>query len=290
MKAATNLLILFFLLFFSNQIVAQTNSDTTTIWQITTIDDNEFIGYILSETESAIEFKTATIGTITIQKNIIRKREKLRSNASTNGLLWADNPLPSRYFWANSGYSIKSGEGYYQNTWVLFNHAEFGLTDNFSLGVGTIPLFLFSGTSTPIWVSPKVTFPIQKDQINVGAGMLLGTTLSTDNTEAFGFAFGTTTFGSPDKNISAGFGYGFAEGDWANRPTFTLAGMLRTGKRGYIITENYFIDSGFDQFAILSLGGRFAGKRIIIDYGGIYPTEADTFFIIPWLSITLPFR
>jgi len=287
----TNILsCLFLLLLFSFQDTkAQVVTDTTSVWQITTIDDNEYVGYILSETPDIIELKTGTIGIINIQTSQIKKREELKSDASTNFLLWPENPMASRYFWANSGFNIEKGSGYYQNTWVLFNHAQFGLSDNFSLGVGTMPLFLFAGSSTPLWISPKVSFPI-KEKVHIAAGVLVGTLIGRgSDLGAFGFAYGNTTFGSTSNNLSAGLGYGFADGEFADRPTVSVSGMFRTGKRGYIITENYYVDFGFDEVLILSLGGRYVGKKIILDYGGFYSTELDTFFIVPWLSISIPF-
>lgn len=98
-----NLIKTFSLLFLFNvittiSIFAQL-SDTTTIWQITTMDDNEFIGHIISETERTIEFKTATIGTITLQKSQIKRQEQLISNKSTNGLLWNENTMAYRYYY-----------------------------------------------------------------------------------------------------------------------------------------------------------------------------------------------
>lgn len=280
----------FFLLSFYDS-VAQISTDTINIWQITTIDDNEYIGYILSETADTLELKTGTIGTITIPTHQIKKRARLISDASTNFLLWPENLMASRYFWANSGFNIKEGDGYYQNTWVLLNHAQFGLTDNFSLGVGTIPLFLFGGTATPLWISSKITFPIQK-KVHLAAGVLLGTLVGGGGgigIDGFGFAYGNATFGSTSSNLTAGLGYGVADGVFANRPTISIAGMFRTSKRSYIITENYYIDAGFDDVVLLSLGGRYVGKKIILDYGGIYAPETGTFAIIPWLSISLPF-
>lgn len=287
----TTILSFFFLLFFFsfNKAFAQVVTDTTSVWQISTIDDNEYTGYILSETAEAIELKTGTIGIITIPISQVKKREQLISDASTNFLLWPENPMASRYFWANSGFNIKKGDGYYQNTWVLFNHAQFGIADNFSLGVGMMPLFLFAGAPTPLWISPKVTFPIQ-EKVHLGVGVLGGTLLGRDvDVVGFGFAYGNATFGSTSTNISAGLGYGFADGEFADRPTLSLAGMFRTGKRGYIITENYYIDTGFDDVLFLSLGGRYVGKKIILDYGGIFSPETGDFTIIPWLSISLPF-
>lgn len=275
------------LFFFSFQATAQL-SDTTAIWQITTFDDNEFVGHVLSETETAIEFKTATVGIITIQKNQIKKREELISDGTTNGLLWAENPMAFRYFIGNSGYTLKKGAAYYQNAWVFVNNFDIGLTDRFSLGIGTVPLFLFAGSATPVWLTPRVSLPIESDKVNFGIGGLVGTTLGTGNNVSFGYGFGNLTLGDKNKNLTIGVGYGFADGELSERPTFSFSGMIRTGKRGYIITENYLLSTGFDTVPILSLGGRFVGKRISIDYGGFYIPDIGEFALIPWLSISIP--
>lgn len=271
----------------SFQVKAQL-SDTTTIYQITTLDDNEFVGHILSETETTIEFKTATLGIITIQKNQIKKREELVSNESTNGLLWTENPMAFRYFIGNSGYNLRKGEAYYQNAWIFVNNFDIGITDRFSLGIGTVPLFLFSGSTTPIWLTPRVSLPIESDKVNFGIGGLVGTTISTRDNFSFGYGFGNLTLGDRNKNLTLGVGYGFAEGEFSERPTFSLSGMIRTGKRGYILTENYVISTGFETIAIISLGGRFVGKRITLDYGGFYVPDTGVFAIAPWLSVSIP--
>ncbi|MEM1124652.1 MAG: hypothetical protein AAGJ18_29705 [Bacteroidota bacterium] len=275
-------------LFLTVQLAAQL-SDTTTIYQITTLDDNEFVGYILSETETTIEFKTATIGTITIQKNQIKKREQLISNESTNGLLWTENPMAFRYFLGNSGYTLKKGEAYYQNAWLFVNNFDIGLTDRFSMGIGIVPLFLFAGAPTPIWVTPKLSLPIESDKVTFGIGGLFGTAIGNDiDTPGYGYGFGNLTLGDKNKNLNIGIGYGFADGGIAERPTFSFSGMLRTGKRGYLLTENYILSTGFETIALLSLGGRFIGKRITLDYGGFYVPNTGEFVLVPWLSISIP--
>lgn len=282
-------LFIFCLSSFITRTNAQVTLDTTVVWQITTIDGNEFIGYILTETETTLEFSTATIGIINLQKNQIKKQERLLSDQTTGGLLWADNPMTYRYFWGNSGYNLKKGEKVYQNTWVLFNHLDMALSDQFTLGVGVMPLFLFAGSGTPLWVSPKIGIPIKKEKIHLGLGGLLGTVISQDFNANFGFVYGNVTFGNKNKHLSTGLGYGFADGEFANRPTVSIAGMIRLSKRGYLITENYFIDAGFENFAVLSLGGRYVGRKVTIDYGGYYFTNIGDLTIIPWLSLSIPF-
>lgn len=280
---------LFFFTFFHTFLIAQT-TDTTIIWQMTMIDDNEFVGHILSETEATLEFKTATVSIIILQKDQIKRQERLLSNDSTNGLLWAENRMAYRYFLRNSGYNLKKGEAVYQNAWILINNIDVGITDNFSIGFGTVPLFLFGAGTSPIWLTPRVSIPLKSNKVNLGFGALVGTTVGNDfDNTSFGFGFGNVTLGDKNQNITMGMGYGFADGEFASRPTFSLAGMLRTGKRGYLISENYIISTGFETIVVLSLGGRFTGKRITLDYGGYFVPNLGTFAIAPWLSVSIPF-
>lgn len=208
--------ILFLFVFYNNSLFAQT-SDTTTIWQMTMMDDNEFVGHILSETEAIIEFKTVAIGIITLRKDQVKRQEKLLSDPSTNGLLWAENRMTYRYFLRNSGYNLKKGEAVYQNAWILINNIDVGITDNFSIGLGTVPIFLFGGGTSPIWLTPRLSIPIEADKVNLGVGGLVGTTVGNDfDNTSFGFGFGDVTLGDKNKNITLGVGYGFADGEFAN--------------------------------------------------------------------------
>jgi hypothetical protein len=70
-----------------------------------------------------------------------------------------------------------------------------------------------------------------------------------------------------------------------------LGGTIRTGKKHYLLTENYFFFGDGEAGALLWMGGRFASQHLAIDYGGIIPAFAgmDGMYLIPWLSITVPF-
>ncbi|HEY3384984.1 MAG TPA: hypothetical protein VGK46_00660, partial [Saprospiraceae bacterium] len=183
----------------------------------------------------------------------------------------------------------KKGEGYYQNVWIFFNQVSYGITDNISIGAGIVPLFLFAGASTPVWLTPKLSIPIVKDKFNVGAGALVGTVLGEEDA-GFGIAYGTTTFGNRNTNVSLGLGYGYLSGEWADVPTVSLSAMIRTGQRGYLITENYFIGTADEDAILLSFGGRRLIKNSGLDFGLLFPVNTDgSFFAIPWLGITIPF-
>ena len=105
-----------------------------------------------------------------------------------------------------------------------------------------------------------------------------------------------TTFGNRNKNVTVGLGYGFADGNWAKSPTVTVSGMWSTGKRGYLMTENWFISAGNERMLILLVGGRYTAKALSFDYGlgrpVFFNTSADfnaSSFAFPWLGINVPF-
>jgi len=268
---------------------SQETADTTVTYRIESYDGNIFIGNIISEDSTSVVLKTTTLGEIKIQKNNIKSRTILKQLKYEGGKLWLPNPQSSRYFWAPNGYGLEKGTSYYQNIWILNNQFSFGLTNNFSIGAGLLPLFLFGGTSSPFWIVPKLSIPVVRDKFNIGTGAFLGTIIGED-TGVFGLLYGTTTFGSRDKNISFGLAYGFAQDEWLNVPVINISSMIRTGPKGYFITENYIISTEGVTVAILSFGGRSIIRNIGLDYSLWIPigAEMDTFVAIPFLGITIP--
>jgi len=261
----------------------------TTVYRVETTDGNEFIGTIVSQDETQIILRTKEFGNITISKAAIKKMAPIKVSQMKGGTYWFENPQSTRYFWQPNGYGLKKGEGYYQNVWIFFNQVSVGITDNFLIGAGIVPLFLFAGSSSPVWIAPKFSVPIKKDKFNMGAGALMGTVLGEENAN-FGIVYGTTTLGSRDKNCSFGVGYGYAGGDWADAPTLSFSAMIRTGQRGYFLTENYYIGSGSEDLMLFFIGGRRMIKNSGIDFGLLIPTQTDGELVaIPWLGVTFPF-
>jgi small nuclear ribonucleoprotein (snRNP)-like protein len=257
--------------------------------RIETTDGNEYIGTIVEEDNDRVVLETEAVGILTIKKINIKSREIVIPEKIKEGKYWFDNPQSTRYLWSPNGYGLKKGEGYYQNVWVLFNQVSVGVTDNFSIGFGTVPLFLFGSPSTPIWVAPKFSIPVSAEKFNLGVGALVGTVVGEDG-KGFGLLYGITTFGSRDKNFSVGLGYGYSAGELADTPTLSFSALIRTSQRGYFITENYYIDTG-EPLVLLSLGGRRIIKKVGLDFGAFIPisSDYDGFIAIPWLGITVPF-
>lgn len=282
-----NLVLLVNLFLMGNGIFAQ---ELGNLLHIQTNDGNEFVGSLIDEDEIKLILRTESLGDITIYKTNIIKRREIDPARMVLGEIWFENPQATRYFWSPNGYGLKKGEWYYQNVWIFFNQVSTGITDNFSMGVGMIPLFLFAGTATPVWLTPKLSLPIVENQLNVGAGGLLGTVIGAKNS-SFGILYGMSTFGSKDRNMTFGLGWGYAGGELANRPTVNIGGMIRTGARGYLLTENYYISTGEGSGGFISIGGRRIINNLGLDFGLVIPLweEMDTFIAFPWLGLIIPF-
>jgi hypothetical protein len=268
--------------------VAQTESDTL-FYRVETTDGNEFIGKIIERSNTHIVLETETMGVINLPLNTIRRIVPVQPGRYVNGRLWLENPQASRYFVAPNGYGLRRGEGYYQNVWIFFNQFSVGITDHFSMGGGLIPLFFFGGAPTPVWVTPKFSVPVVKDRLNIGAGALAGAVLGDGGT-GFGIVYGIATVGSRDRNLGLGLGYGFGGGSWSTAPLVNFSGMIRTGPRGYLMAESFFIPASGENSAVILLGGRTLIRRVGLDYGALLPLfGSETFVIIPWLGLTVPF-
>jgi len=275
-------------------VYSQELTDSSSMWMMETTDGNEFTGTIISRDSAEIIFLTSIYGELRVAIANIKKLRRVESRRLVDGEYWFGNPHATRYFFGPNVYGLRKGEGYYQNTWILLNQVNYGITDNLTLGGGVLPLFLFAGSPTPVLLTPKLSVPVVRDKFNLGAGLLFAHVLGDGS--SFGIAYGASTFGNRESNWTLGAGWGFSAydsgWDWSDRITLMLSGMTRVGKKTYLITENYYLSLGEgDSFGIVMLGGRSVQKRLAVDYGLVLPlgTDLGEFIAIPWLSITLPF-
>lgn len=271
------------------QSFGQNVPDSTRTVRVETFDGNVFVGFVVSEDSSVLVLKTESLGEIKIPRNNIKSKTNLKEVKKVGSEFWLPNPQASRYFWAPNGYGLEKGSSYYQNIWILYNQFSFGLSDNFSIGAGMLPLFLFGGAATPVWIVPKLTIPVVENKFNIGTGAFLGTVIG-EQTGVFGLLYGTTTFGHRDKNLSFGLAYGFADGKWLKVPVINVSGLVRTGPKGYFVSENYVITFEGEVVVLLSAGGRSIIRNVGLDYSLWIPLSAglESFVAIPFLGVTIP--
>lgn len=259
--------------FFTMPCLSQEATEDVVTYRIITKDGNQYVGTIISSANGIIEFQSNSIGKITISETDIESI----SETSPNSKQWKEHFQSAFYFMGQSGYGLKKGEGSYKNVWILFNSFNYGITDRFSVGIGTIPLFLFGGDVFPFWISPKLSIPIIENKINIAAGALI---LSAEG-ESTGLGYSLITLGSRDSNVSIGLARSF-EAD-ISELLGILSANFRVSKKTYLITENY-LSSG-ESFSFF--GARTMIGRGSIEYGIARPSGID-FIGVPILGMTLP--
>ncbi|MGM0579795.1 MAG: hypothetical protein ACQETL_03895 [Bacteroidota bacterium] len=142
----------------------------------------------------------------------------------------------SRYFFAPSAIPLKKRELYYNSLYFLSHDIQYGITDNFTFGMGTTIIGL------PVYFTAKYSIPIQENShLAFGDMMMLG----TYGTNFFAnLAFGTYTYGNSYNNISIGGGYLYFNpgynGEATSAPVGNISGILSAGKYFYFLTENYW--------------------------------------------------
>ncbi|MFZ1703878.1 MAG: hypothetical protein WAT79_06000 [Saprospiraceae bacterium] len=292
MKNTFLLFWVFFFIFYAFPTTAQViiQQDSSYIFDMK--DGNTYIGKvnILEETQSYEV--TTEIGIVKLKQIDIIKVKKLTSTDIVKGTYWQPNPHSSRYFFSPSGYGLKKGEGYYQNAWIFLNQVSYGFSDNFTLGVGIVPIFLFGADIFPVWITPKLNFDYKNGKGAYGVGSIYFTVLGENDIGGVGILYGSNTFGTRDKQFTIGLGFGYSSDEGINTsPVLNLGGLYRTGKKWAFVSEMYFF-GGLGEFSgIISAGMRYMGKKIAIDMAGFRPLVSDLggALMFPWLSISVPF-
>lgn len=276
---------------YTQKSYAQEQRDSTSTWEIETDDGNRYYGLIIYEDAELIILKTKTIGELKIKQSVIQSIKAIDPKLVKRGQPEVFSKVMSHYLIGPSAFNLRQGESYYKNTWVLLNQVNVGITDQINVGVGIMPLILFDIDVTPIWLTPKVSIPIQKNKFSLGIGAFgigfLGDEVDNDFS---GMVYAVGTVGSPRFNFSAGLGYGFNDDDWAEAPTFTISVMGKIGKRTYLISENYLFQVDNDPYLFCLAGLRTAWDSISLDYGALLAGDINYggVMTIPWLSVIIP--
>ena len=266
----------------SNETINLEIPDSTQVQIISVEDGSSFIGRIIEIGEEELKFKTK-YGVLTFSIFEITELKLVSEDQLKDGKYWFPNPNCSRLFFAPTGRMLKQGEGYFADYFIFFPTVTFGVTNNITLGGGfsILPgadldeqIFLFT---------PKVGIKTSK-KMDLAIGALL-VSLPEDSSTA-GILYGVSTFGSLDKSVTVGLGYGYFDDELADKPIIVLGGELRTSRNISLVTENWLVPE--KDIPVLSFGLRFFGEKISADFALIFPFEKEL-YIFPYIDFVYKF-
>jgi len=288
----------------TTKLLSQSNPDSlmikadSTSYMIELTDGTSIIGKLVYIDDNELKLTTESFGKVTILRNRIEKMIALDEKNFVSGKYWFKNPHATRYYMGPSAYTLESGEGYYQNIYLIFQSFNVGVTDYLSIGGGfeLLTLFMSDGPGPMYFLTPKVGFEVAEN-VNLGAGVLYASIPDggDDDEDAgrtgVGVVYGISTFGNLDQNFTAGLGWAYSGSTMDNKPIITLSAMLRSGRRGSFVTENWIIPNGNNYEFVVSYGWRFFGEQISVDLGFINHKEIirEIPIGIPYVSFVVKF-
>lgn len=258
--------------------------DAEHIQILETEDGSRYIGSITRVGDTQILFQT-DLGTLTIPIDRIRSIKEVPRETLRGGEYWFPNCGATRLVISSTGRMLEKGTGYFSDYYIFFPSVHYGFTDNISLGFG-MSIFPFLKMKNQIWqLAPKIGL-FASDKLNIAAGaLIIGAGFLP---KSVGVAYGVSTFGPADTNITVGLGFGFSGEDFANEPVIMLGGQHRISRRFALISENWFVPG--TEFPLLSYGGRFLGEKMSTDLTFITSPEQEAPFPgIPFISIAISF-
>jgi hypothetical protein len=245
-------------------------------------------GYFISQNKDFLEIEIESVGTLKIPtqriKSIDTVDDKLEIDNEESKRLEQINPV--RYMIGTSAFNYEKGGNYLRNNPMTYHR---GVTDNFSIGVGT-SLWALVLRVPIIYVNPQFTSQLGRNvRYKIGLDAFAGTSFEAGSAAA---AFLNTgiTIGQPDLNLTGTVYWGALSDFQRLDPFYSLAGMARISKNLMVVSEGFYAPIRNDVDAsFIFYGGRYITETASYDLGFLYNQEiAEVIpFGIPFIAITV---
>jgi len=277
---------------------SQVAADTAVV-RVDLTDGSSFFGVVLREDAQTLVLRTTGGAEVTVPRDQIRRITEVEGRVVGDRFVTLD-PNRTRLLFSPTARALGAGDGYIAVYELVLPFLAYGITDAVSIAGGTV---FFPGAFGRVWyIAPKVTLLERPDLAVAIGGVGLGVFLDDDSATA-GIGYGIVTYGTPERSVTGGFGFSFAEGELATGVIVTLGGELQVSNRMKLLSENYLVPYEEYSFTtapetrtryqpILSFGVRFFGERLAVDLAGftlpgVLSDEAFPFF--PWVGFAFNF-
>ena len=219
---------------------------------------NRFVGVLQAADAEALDFDTPDLGRVHVLRSNLKELVLLSAEQARTGRDYVGNG--ERLFFGPTARNLRKGEGSVQDVDVFLLTANYGLSDNFSMGI--IASFIpTAGSYNFFGLTPKASVPLGAN-VRAGAGALV----LFSGGETAGVTYANVTVGDADHNLTGGIGFGFSgSGGFGSTPVLMLGGATRIGRRISLVDETYVVHSSStsssNNFSATGVAG-IAGLRI----------------------------
>ena len=227
-------------------------------------DGTTIIGTFEREEHGNIYIKDLEDKETYLPRVMVAQTHEVTDDNLKDGEYWFPNLHDTRYFFSPSAFGLEEGEGYFGHSYWMLWQAQYGISDNFSIGGGTTPWGL------PATLNGKFSFNIKND-INMAMGWfwvgdLFGWT-DGDMGSLLNMPYAVITKGSKENNITLGASYNFAtpfdetgSGISSERLVLNTGGTYRLGRRFSFVFEAWLLNPGEDMEIMGGPGIRYFRK------------------------------
>ena len=266
-------------------------ADTSKRQLITLRDGSTILGRIKQSWGDSARVESMA-GVLVVRRTNVKSVRLVAASSIHDGVYWPDDPNATRLFFGPTARTLKKGEGYLANHWVIFLDGYGGVTDRFTLGgaMSLIPSDNFIKNN--IYMLSAKLGVTQSERLNTAVGVFYGGAPFSDaagSINTFGIAYGVATWGGADGALTLGGGYGFAEGKAARNPMAMVGATRRLSRRFSFVTENWIFPNVEDH-PLVSAGLRTTGESISWDMGlvTVLGTGGGTVYV-PWFGAAWKF-
>lgn len=174
----------------------------------------------------------------------------------------------TRLFFGPTARTLPAGDIYLGIFELYLPFVAAGITDRITLA-GGMPLIFAEDMPLIIYLAPKIQL-LRAGNLTGSVGSLSFFVPDEGNAGVF---YGVMTAEASDgsSSLTAGAGWGYAEGEVTNSPVLMLGGDVRVSRSLKLMTENYFVPE-LDDGALFAFGIRFLGDRLSADVGLAVPS------------------
>lgn len=252
--------------------------DTARVYVLTTKRGDRFVGKIAGYEEGKVIFQLENGTKLPFEygeiESLLNEEEVKRETFKYLGPSEIDMNGAQNLYLTPTGFNYKSGQGEYRNVEIFYNSIDYGVSDNFSIGIGLIPLFV----ANVVNLKTKVSFSIQ-DFVHVGVGGMVfaGFTINSfDDNWGAGTLHGSLSIGTEEKFINVGYGKWLPFDN--NLVTFDsdlymVGGSFRVGNKGRVfgdlirVEERGQNDFNSNGYTMVMLGGSWFNQKNRVDFG-----------------------
>jgi hypothetical protein len=279
------LFLTFFLLVFISNVLAQ--SDSLEVKKIILIDDSEFVGSVVSETDEIINFRTNAGVEIEIKKSLVKEIENI-SNEGLGKTKRRYRPGDHELFIMPTAYTMEDNQWYLSDYELFLLNFTYAASPNTHIGIFT----LFPMTSDFL---RTITLGVKQNYMR--SEDFQAALWGTYTPEASGLSLGNVfSYGKGGSSFHIGLSGMTGLDDESDGWLFVymVGGRVDLSRKICLMAEytnaSTAAENGFE--GIITFGFRFIGESVSWELAGMRPLagtgDAD-FFMAPLLKATVLF-